>query len=152
DNNGENADRRGKEAAVIAGAEGNRYSAMARPDYYEFLPPGQRMQLQSAAEAETARRDQERSDADDLDRYSMRNTLEDDVTQIAETGVPAAIDPSKVAVTLGPTETAKWLDKRRTAAETYTQTSKLDNMSDNEISALLDDLEPKAGQDNFDRA
>lgn len=151
DNQGINAGRRGQEAAVIRGAAGNRYAAMARPDYYEFLTPQARAQLTSQTEAEIARRDKERDDISDLERYAVSQEIEDDISQIEETGVATGIDHNRVVSALGADRAAKWLDRRKRAAETFAAVTVMDGMSDNAIETHLQGLEPKVGAENFDR-
>lgn len=119
------------------------------PGYYEFLDPTDRIQLASAADAEWARRDKAARDRDDIDRFNLKNTIEDDIAQIENTGVATQIDPQTVVDTLGETETAKWLENRKTAAATFEATSSMESMSDVEIDDHLEALEPKPGASDF---
>lgn len=148
-NGGVNAKRRFEEAAIIDGSKGNEYAALERPGYYDFLSSSDRQAYLSKSEGEIARRDTERTKRDEIDVYNTRQSIEDDVAQITETGKASDIDPNAVNATLGPAATAKWLENRDTAVKTYKAVSALEGLDDAGIEEHLGSIEPKSGDPNF---
>jgi hypothetical protein len=141
-----------KTVAEVVANQTRRFSGDVSPPpgYYEFLDPDQRLTYAAAAEAETARRYKEAKEKDDIDRYVMVNALEDDIEQIKQTGKAQDVDPQNVVDTLGEEKAAKWLEDRQVAADTFGATAVMESMSDEDIEGHLEELEPKAGDDNFD--
>lgn len=146
---GKNAQRRFEEAAIIEGDAGKEYANLEKPAYYDFLPSDTRQQLLTGAEGEIGRLDKARTDATDLDRYVVKSGIDDDVSQIENTGKPTDLNADQVNAALGPTDTAKWLERRDVAAKTYAATSAMDSMNDAAIDEHLAALEPKAGTPDF---
>jgi hypothetical protein len=121
------------------------------PEYYAILDPEDRMRLSASAQAEWASREKASREASQLEIYNVRSAIDDDVAQITETGTPTDLDPQRIVNTLGEDDAAKWLDRRRAAAETYEAVSVIPSMTNDEIEAHLDELEPEAGAENFER-
>ncbi len=119
------------------------------PDYYSNMSPEDRDRYASAAEGEYSARVKQQQEVSALDRYEVKNTIEDDIAQITETGKGTDIEPQRVVDTLGEAEAAKWLENRDVAVKTYEAVSGMDNMTEEQISQHLDGLEPSAGDDNF---
>lgn len=149
---GKNAQRRLEEAAIVEGDAGKEWAGLNKPVYYDFLSTDTKEALLTNAEGEVARLDKAATEKNDLDRYAVKAGMDDDVTQIENTGQASNLSPDEVNTTLGPTETAKWLERRDTAAKTYAATAVMDSMSDIDIDEHLDQLEPKAGNANFSQA
>lgn len=149
-NGGKNAVRRNNEADIIASG-GNDIADLSPPEYYGVLDAGDRQALQSSADAEAAARQKEVREATATERYNMSQAIENDVTQVKETGKATSLDPQTVANTLGEDDAAKWLDRRRTAADTFEAVSVMDTMTDAQIEEHLTELEPKAGTADFAR-
>lgn len=150
-NNGINAKRRAQEAAMILGGGDSLGADMQPPAYYDFLEPEDRFRLTSAAEGEWTARDNEQKQATALDRYRMTSLMEDDVSQIENTGKATDLDPNEALPIMGEADTAKWLEKRDTAAMTYEAVSVMDTMTNDQMEEHVSGLEPKAGDDDFDR-
>lgn len=149
-NQGVNAKRRNNEADIIASG-GNDIADLSPPDYYSVLDAQDRTALQTSADAEWAAREKEKREATALDRYNLTSAMDNDVAQIEATGKTTNIDPQKVVDTLGEDDAAKWLDRRRTAADTFEAVSVMDSMTDAQIEEHLTELEPKAGTADFAR-
>lgn len=118
--------------------------------YYAMLPAETKRQMVASAEAEWGRRETLKERATALERYQMKSLVDDDVAQIEQTGQPAQVDAQRVVDILGEDDAAKWLERRDTAAKTYAAVSSLQNMTDSQMERLVDELEPRAGQDNFE--
>lgn len=149
---GAGAQRRFREAAIIEGDAANDYAGLNKPGYYDFLNGETRQTLLTNAETELARQDKERTEASEMERYAIKSSAEDDVAQIENTGKATDLTADQVNSALGPVEAAKWAERRNDAAALYAATSVMDTMSDNDIDAHLDELEPKAGDPNFKQA
>lgn len=119
------------------------------PDYYAVLSPGDRLRLSSAAEGEWAARNKAEQEATAIEKYDKKEQLENDVSQIENTGKPADIDIASVVSTLGEVEASKWLGRRRVAAKTFAAVTAVESMSNDEMEAHLESLEPEAGAANF---
>lgn len=149
-NKGINAARRNREADIIAGG-GDQVTGLSAPDYYSVLDTDERMQLQTTADAEWTAREKEMREATALDRYKLTTAIDNDITQIRETGKATDIDPQAVIDTLGEDDAAKWLEKRQLAADTFEAVSVQDTMTNDQIEEHLAALEPKAGTPDFAR-
>lgn len=119
------------------------------PPYYEMLDPEDRVRYSTMAEAEYASRAKAERDASDLQKFQTKSMLEDDVSQILNTGKPSDIDPAQVAAVLGPDDAAKWLEDRQNAAKTFAAVSSMDTMTNDQIEEHLQSLEPEPGTPNF---
>lgn len=119
------------------------------PAYYEMLDPEDRVRFSTMAEAEYASRAKAEREADALKKYQTKSLLEDDISQIANTGKPSDIDPSQVAAVLGEDDAVKWLEDRQSAANTFAAVSAMDTMTNDQIEDHLSSLEPQAGAANF---
>lgn len=119
------------------------------PAYYEMLDPEDRVRFSTMAEAEYASRAKAEREADALQKYQTKSLLEDDISQIANTGKPSDIDPSQVAAVLGEDDAVKWLEDRQSAANTFAAVSAMDTMTNDQIEDHLSSLEPQAGAANF---
>jgi hypothetical protein len=82
----------------------------------------------------------------------MAQSIDNDISQIAATGQSTALTQDEVRGTLGDGQTAKWLDERQVAVETYRATSVLESMDNSQITEHLESLQPAAGDKNFERA
>lgn len=122
------------------------------PEYYQFLEPDDRIRLSSAAEGEWAAQEKVTRETNDLERYQLKSSLDDDVAQIESTGQASDISPQTVVDTLGESDAAKWLEKRNTAAQTYSAVTVMDSMSNDDMDQHLSSLEPSVGTENFGRA
>ena len=150
DNKGINARRRNEEADIIM-AGGDTIASLAEPDYYAVLDTDERMALQTEADAEWTARQKEVREASALERAQIKMAIEDDIAQLEATGQPGDIDPQSVVDTLGEDDAAKWLEKRKAAADTFAAVSVMDGMSNDQIEEHLDALEPRAGAEDFAR-
>lgn len=119
------------------------------PTYYQFLPPEERASFTAAAESEYASRVKVERENDALAKYQLKSTLEDDITQIRETGKPSDVDINAIRTTLGDDDLAKWLDDRRAAAATYKAVTAMDTMTNDEIDEHVLASEPDAGDPHF---
>lgn len=119
------------------------------PPYYEMLDPEDKVRFSTMAEAEYASRAKAERDASDLQKFQTKSMLEDDVSQILNTGKPSDIDPAQVAAVLGPDDAAKWLEDRQNAAKTFAAVSSMDTMTNDQIEEHLQSLEPEPGTANF---
>ena len=119
------------------------------PTYYQFLQPEERATFSAAAEAEYASRVKAEREASDLQKYQLKSQMADDLAQIRETGKPTDIDPRTIVETLGPDDAAKWIDDRRAAAKTYEAVTSMETMTNEDMDAHLQSLEPQAGDPNF---
>lgn len=119
------------------------------PTYYQFLPPEERATFSAAAEAEYASRVKAEREASDLAKYQLKSQMADDLAQIRETGKATDIDPQTIIQTLGPDDAAKWIDDRRAAAKTYEAVTSMETMTNEDMDAHLQSLEPQAGDPNF---
>lgn len=140
-------------AEVIAlQSKGFTGDAGPAPTYYQFVSPEERTAYSAAAEAEYSSRLKADRDAKNLATYQMKSTLENDISQIRETGKPSDVDPQMVVSTLGTDDAAKWLDDRKAAAKTYAAVTAMDTMTNDEIDSHLQELEPVAGDPSFSDA
>lgn len=119
------------------------------PPYYEMLDPEDKVRFSTMAEAEFASRTKAEREASDLQKFQTKSMLEDDVSQILNTGKPSDIDPAQVAAVLGPDDAAKWLEDRQNAAKTYAAVTSMDTMTNDQIEEHLQSLEPEPGTPNF---
>lgn len=149
-NKGINAKRRNNEADIILSGADN-IADLEAPDYYSVLDTDERMALQTDADSEWTRRQKETREATALERYQVKQALENDIAQIEATGEPGNVDPQTVVDTLGEDDAAKWLEDRRLASDTFAAVSVMDSMSNDQIEEHLDGLEPKAGAADFSR-
>lgn len=147
-NKGINAKRRHEEAAIIESG-GNDIADLTPPDYYSVIDTEDRMSLQSAADAEWAARDKEVREATAVERYNLQIAVDNDITQIRETGQATDISPQDVTSGLGEKATEEWLRKRKVAADTFDAVTAMDTMSNDQIESHLSELEPKAGAKDF---
>jgi GH24 family phage-related lysozyme (muramidase) len=147
-NGGINAKRRSNEADIIASG-GDEISDLAAPEYYSVLSPEDRTSLQASADAEWAARQKETREASAVERYNLKQAMEDDLKQIEETGQATNINPQSIADTLGDDDAAKWLDQRKRAANIFEAVSTIPSLTNDEIEAHLDELEPTAGTAGF---
>lgn len=148
-----NADGSARSVGEVVALQTKNFSGQGgpAPDYYQLVAPDERIRLASAAEAEWARRDKESREKTALDNYVMGNRVDDDISQIENTGQVSNLGTQEVYDTLGDAGTAKWLERRATAAETYKATSVLDGLENNDIEAHVAELEPSPGDANFER-
>ena len=119
------------------------------PVYYGFLEPADRLQFESAAQGEWASREKATREANQLQIYQTRTQIENDISQISETGKATDLTVQTVIDTLGEDDAAKWLEKRRVAAKTFEAVTSLETMSNDDIEKHLSELEPAAGTDSF---
>jgi GH24 family phage-related lysozyme (muramidase) len=149
-NKGINARRRNEEADIILSG-GDAIADLTPPDYYSVLETDERMALQAEADGERAAREKETREASALERYQVKQAIEDDLAQIEATGKAGTVDPQTVVNTLGEDDAAKWLEKRQQAVEIYEAVTVQDSMTNEQIEEHLEGLEPKPGADNFAR-
>lgn len=147
-NGGKNAGRRLEEASIIEGG-GDVVAGLDAPEYYGVLSAEDRMSLQADATGEIAAREKQARESNSLERYQVRASMENDLTQITETGRPTDLNPQQVVDVLGEDDAAKFLEKRKQAADTYAATSVIDTMPGDQIEQHLEALQPKAGDPDF---
>lgn len=147
-NGGINASRRNNEADIIASG-GDDISDLAAPEYYAVLSPEERVSMQASADAEWAARQKEVREASAVERYNLKQAMEDDLAMIEARGETTGISVQDIVNTLGDDDAAKFLDQRKRAASIFEAVSVMDSMSNDEIEDHLASLSPAGGGENF---
>ena len=151
---GKGKTQRARTVAEVIALQTRNFSGQSgpAPDYYQMVSPEERITYSTAAEAEWAARNKADRESDALTKYQLKSSLEDDITQIRETGKPTNVDPKTVLDVLGTDGMAKWIDDRKAAVRTYEAVTSMDTMTNDQIETHLQGLEPVDGTPDFDTA